>query len=233
MKINNTDISAYCAKQFNVEYEHAAQSNGAQWSAGALLPFLGRNRDGFSNLTITLLVKSANGRDREEIKRNCSDILALLTGPVTIELDGFETKYRAILQSHTETERSIRQYHLLKLTFLGYEFGLTRSYTGTGSVTVNNPGNMRSPVVLSITPSAAKTELIIEGFGLDDIVIRNAAANVAIVVDGNDGSVSVGGSSIMSRVDMWDLPAVGHGNTTITCNDSGASMSASVTPLYR
>lgn len=228
MKINNIDISAYGAKQWNFSYEHSNIQNESAWAAGAAVPYLAKNNIGFSSFTVTLMMKAAEGR--EAIRRACSNILSLFIGPVDLELDGFETKFKAVLKSHSETERSLRQYHLLQLTFIGYEYGSDVTAAGTGEVTINNPGNITSPVYITIVPSITG-DILIAGFA-DNIEIAECTAGKTITIDGKTGLIMEGRSPKIADVDIWALPELPPGESTIACTDDGAIMTVTVTPLY-
>lgn len=227
MKINGTDISTFGAKQWNFTYEHSDVQNDSAWAVGAAVPYFAKNNIGFSSFTVTLMMKAAG---RKEIRRACSNILSLLLGPAVLELDGFDTKFKAILQSHSETERALRQYHLLQLTFLGYEYGADVTSSGTGEVTIANAGNIISPVYLTVVPSADGT-IQIDGF-TDLITIEDCTAGQTIQIDGINGMVMDGDAPKIADVEMWTLPQIAPGESRIVCSDSSAIISVTVTPLY-
>lgn len=235
MKINNTDVSAFNAKQFNFQYEHNALTNDSEWPPGAVTPYLSKNSVGFAVFTVTLVVKGAG---REEIRRNCSSILSLLTGPVDLTLDGFsQTKFRGILTGHTEEERSLRAYHLLRLTFNGYEYGEAVTVTGASSLTVNNPGNIISPGIVTITPRIGAASIQLTGICLDPVTgvdqpvtISTITNGKVIVLDGITGLITEDGAA--KEAEMWTLPAFKSGSTTVTCNNSNMDIAVEVLPLY-
>ncbi len=227
MKINNTNVSTYHARQFNFSYDHNAVSNASQWAEGSALPYLADNHIGFQRFTVTLLMKNTN---RKSIRKDCSDILAALLEPVTLELDGFDNKFKAVLISHKETERSLNKYHLLELSFQGYEFGTDVTGTGTGSATVNNPGNIDSPASIVVTPSS-DGDIVLEGTR-ETITILNCTANLEVTIDGMTGLVTEDGTSKMSDVEMWELPVMEPGTNTVYCSDESATVTVTVRPLY-
>lgn len=217
----------YGAKQWNFQYEHSDIQNESTWAVGAAVPYFAKNNIGFSSFTVTLMMKAEG---REEIRRACSNILSLLLGPAVLELDGFETKFKAILQGHAETERALRQYHLLQLTFLGYEYGNDVTSSGTGEVTITNPGNITSPVYLTIVPSF-NGDILIAGFP-DPIEIADCTAGKTVIIDGKTGLVMEGHTPKIANVDMWTLPELPPGESQIICSDDNAVITVTVTPLY-
>ena len=235
MKIGNTDVALYNAKQFNFRYEHMEmKNNNSEWVDGASIPYFARNHPGFISFTVTLDVK---GHDREEIRDCCSDILSMLTGPVELELDGFTNKFTAILTGHSEDERSLRFYHLLKLTFQGYEHGMPSLIYGSSLVIVNNPGNIVSPGRITITPSANAASITLTGICRDSrsgtdipVIIQSVTNGKVIILDGIDGFITEDGN--IKEVNMWTLPTFMPGSNIVTCSNSNMALKIETLPIY-
>lgn len=227
MRINGIDIRTYGAKQWNFTYEHNSLRNESEWVVGAAIPYLAGSTVEFQEFSVVLMMKA---QGREQIRRNCSQILTMLKEPATLDLDGFATKFRAVLKSHSETERSLQKYHLLNLSFQGYEFGADVTGTGTGMVTITNPGNLTSPGVITVTPSADE-DIIIDGLP-DPITIEDCAADIPVTINGITGIIMQGETPKAADVEMWSLPAFAPGENRIVCSDMDAAVTVTITPLY-
>lgn len=234
MKINNTDISVYNAKQLNFTYNHNAISNGSAWAAGAAVPYFAPNKYGFASYTLALAV---HGNGREEIRRNCSDIIAQLQKPADLTLDGFSTRLRVILRSHNEIERSLQRYHRLELTFDGYEYGETVTASGITLLTIKNPGNMPSPGIITLTPSANVSHAFLTGICFDaakggdlPVTVEDMTNGIPVILDGLTGLITEAGAP--REVEMWTLPMFLPGVTTITCTSEDVAVTAQCIPIY-
>ena len=234
MKINNTDISAFSAKQFTFETGHNSLTNASEWAAGSAVPYFARNDIGFASYTLTLVVK---GQNRQEIMRNCSDILALLTGPVDLTVDGFSHKYKVVLDGFSHTERAQRTYHLLTLEFHGYEYGATVTEEGETSITIVNPGNLVSPAIVTVTPQADITSVTLSGICRNsrtgegiDVVIPDLEEGKPVILDGVSGLTTQDGDP--KNVTMWTLPTLLPGSNIVTCNNAFVTVTVECIPLY-
>lgn len=235
MLINGFDIANLNAKQFAVEFSHAAITNNSAWDKGAAAPYFAPTFTGFRSFTVVLYVKGAN---RQEIIQNCSDIVAKLLQPVDLVLDGFSHFFRATLSgTPTRDERAQRQFHRLTLPFVGYEFGDEVEVSGASSFVVNNPGNIISPCRVEITPRSGAGSIQLTGICRDSftgedlpVTMKDMVTGKTVIIDGLTGMVTQDGA--IKEVDAWELPSVKPGANTITCNNSYMTIKVIVTPLY-
>ena len=227
MKINSWDISNARAKQWNVTKAHNSVSNPSEWGAGALSPVLFDSRIGFQTWSIVLLVY---GTSREDIQKNTSMILSKMLGTVDIELDNFTRRFCGYLKNHAVEESSKKRFHKLTLTLEGYEYSAQVTASGKNSVSVSNPGTLPTPCVLTITPTQAAGQITVSGFYTGDIKVTNVTSGKAIVINGETGVITEGGS--LKEYDFWKLPAVKPGSSTLTVSSSFATVSVSFKPRY-
>ena len=236
MTINGIDISTYNAKQFSVSLDHVEIDNSSEAMPGATVPVLLPGIFGGKTLTLTLTVHGDAGR--KEILKNCSDIVAACRQPVILELDGFENRFRGALTKVQRKERSLHRWHLLTLTFYGYEYGDTVTAEGTGAVDISNPGNINSPAVITIVPSATAQGVTVTGIcpdprtGADKQVSMDVTAGRQILIDGYTGIIREGNSNLPKEIEIEALPAMVPGYNEIVCSDTGAQITASVIPVY-
>ena len=235
MKIENTDVSIYGARQFTVTFEHCAIDNESEWMAGAALPFLDHNQVGLKEWTITLRVK---GESREGIIQNCSQILALLLEPVELTLDGFSHHFKGTLKSHKRKEKVPKRYHLLELEFEGYECGEEVTVSGKNSLTITNPGNLISPCIVEITPLIGAASITLTGLCRDTsgadlpITIENLETGKSVILNGLTGLITQAGEQKGGEVSIWALPSMKPGENTVTVSNANMTVNVRTIPIY-
>lgn len=245
MTINQIDVSGFGARQHHVDFGHHSMSNDSAWVRAAILPHLSRNYINFKSISVDLIMKPLQSQSemdpRDAIHQNVSDILAALIEPADIQLDMISHFFKVILTGHKVQEESPRRFHKLTLDFDGYEYGTEVSAEGTsGSVIISNPGNILSPVRLTITTPSAMQHVVINGACVDPrtgedlpIVLETTKAGVPIVLDGANGLFTEGGV-LKGDINIKTPPGVTKGIHTISCAETapGATIEARVLPLY-
>ncbi len=244
MTINGTDISTYGARQHHVEFGYHQIKNDSAWIRSAILPHFAKNYIDFKQISVDVMVKPKANQSamhpRDAIHRNVSDLLAALLEPADLVLDNFSHTFKVILKSHKENEESMRRFHKITLDFIGYEYGAEVTASGTGSVTITNPGNILSPVLLTLTPAANASNVRITGVcpdphtGADQaIILGTVTKNKVITLDGANGLFTEGNTSTLKPdITILSPPGIVGGQKTITCSASTMRMTAKVLPLY-
>ena len=234
MRINGIDIETFEARQLRVTIGHMETTNASAWAAGSAVPYFAKNRYGFKHLTITLMVK---GDGREDIKKNCSGILALITGRTELVLDGFDTYFvGALSATPTREERSRQIWHNLTLEFNAYEYMTPVEYTGTSSVSVYNPGTVDSPAIVTLTPSVRINPVHLTGLCRDSnlgtdlpVTIEELLQDTPVTIDGITGLITEDGDP--KDIEMWTLPSFKPGTTAVTCDSSYVTIKVKVYPI--
>ncbi len=151
MLINDWDIANAGARQWNVEFASCKINSNSNWIDGSAIPTLFRNNTSFKTLTIRLML---NGRSREDLLLQRSDILAQLLEPAVITLDGYSHKFLGIMASiSSPNEESMQRFHTLTFTFDCCEYGDCKRYTidGLSEMDIYNPGNIITPIIIELT----------------------------------------------------------------------------------
>ena len=238
MLIGTTNIASHHGKQHTVVFSHNAIRNESEWGSFCAAPFFDRNRSGFKEWTVTVVVKDTG---REAIIADCSAILSLLAGAVDLTLDGFSHKFRGILTRHDRKENAPRRYHMLELTFEGYEYGTVITVNGNSvkSFSVNNTGNLPSPCVIEITPTVGAASITLKGVCRDSntgadlpVKIANLESGKKVVIDGLSGLITQDGKQKGGDVDIWALPSMKPGKNTITVDNDKMNITIKTTPLF-
>lgn len=241
MLINSKDIARHNARQWRVDIGNREVKNESEWVRGSPLPFFSKNTIGFKEFTITLMVY---GDNREDIQHNISDILSELLDPADMELDGYEHKFCGILDKYKVKEYSDHSRHrfqTLELQFSGYEYGDEVSVTASGaeSVTIINPGNAVSPVILELTPTLGAASITVTGICRDSesgedlpVTISNLTTGNVIVLDGITGLITENDVLKAADVDIWAMPTLLPGGNTINLGTSKINATVKVLPIY-
>ncbi|MDO4553710.1 MAG: phage tail family protein [Lachnospiraceae bacterium] len=238
MKINGEDISIWNARQWTVDIEHNEIKNDSEWVRGSPVPAFFSNTLDFKTIKVTLLVK---GQSREEIEKNRSDIVAELIDPVILELDMFDHKFKAILIKSSVTENVIKRMHQLVLEFSGYEFGdeISSTFSGTDTITIENPGNLETPVILEIVPQIGASTVVFEGLCRDpetkdnqDITIRELSKDKKIILNSETGLITEDGANKFKDVDLWELPSLLPGTNIIKCSTKNLEITVKFKPMF-
>ena len=231
MIINGTDISTWDARQLTTAIDTSTMDHYSDWGKGAVVPFLSPVKVTWKSVSIVLAVY---GDTREEIRANCAAILAEMAGPVILQLDGREHRFRGMLTKSSITERVFTRYCLLNLEVQCYEYDEQTTVSGSSSVTVTCNGHITSPCRVEITPRIGVASITLTGICRDSftgedlpVTIEDLVTGKSVVLDGVTGEVSEDGT--IKEVDMWTLPTLVPGANVITC--SNANMTIAVTPV--
>lgn len=232
MMINDYDVAEFGGRQWNVTPGFTSAKNNSEWVAGAPTPYLTDSWLQMATLKVAILVK---GRGRDEILLRCSDLIAQLTAPVSILLDGFTRQFMGTVSKWSLTESSRRRFHLLTIEASGYwedieEYKKTLQLTSGTAARVNNPGNARTPVRIELTAAAAAQLLSVTGAGAT-ITVSDVDAGDVIVLDGVTGLFTIN-ASVDARITAWELPTLAPGDCEVTVSGADAAAVITYRPRY-
>lgn len=249
MNINGWDISEAKAKQWNVTPGFSDIKNESEWQRASPLPFLMKSSIGFKPLQVTFLVYGGN---RNEVLQNCSMLLARLSEPVRLELDGFSHKYHGVMTKSDFVENPLGRQRVTankvgKLTagFSCYEYSeqpdgspFSKSSSGSAQLIVTNPGNLDTPAVVEITPKIGIAELVINGLTRNPdtgenlkISIKSLTTGNKIILDGETGLFTEKGV-LKKDIEIWTLPSLLPGTNTITLSNAQMDISVKYRPRF-
>lgn len=183
MIIDGWHVREARAEQRRLVIGHHNLKNNSEWNAHSNRPVFVQSDVDWKPITVELLVK---GDSYQDIVKNTGTILSKLKSEVTMTFDRTDNYFDAILDKFTVTETVKDRWHILKLEFLGYEYAKMREITAssTSKITIDNEGNMDTPVTLIITP---RSNTIIGGEG-SEAVAELFDADGAPITDA-DGSI--------------------------------------------
>ncbi len=237
MKINGIDIKIYQAKQWNVEPAFATITNSSEWTTGSISPLMMNTEAGMKKIKVSVIVR---GKERQVIWKNASALIAALSKPSEIELDGFDNAFYMVITNASQAELALQRFHKATLELVGYEHGaeVVQNYTQR-QITINNAGNMTTPAVLEITPLIGKVSLTISGIVRDKytladkpVTISKLTQNKKIILDGEKELVTEAGANKFPDVDMWDFPSLIPGTNTIQLSQPDIEVTVKYKPRY-
>lgn len=209
---------------------HCETKNESEWVSGAVLPFFDKNHQGMKTVTVDILVE---GKNRQDIILNRSRLLASLREPAEIKFDGFDHLFKVIMTDHKEDETVMRRWHIVTITLEGFEHGEMITSEGKGTITVNNPGNIESPVSVQLTASKDSQQMTVEGAAGEPVIyISGVRATEKILLDGITGEMRRDDVLTCSGITLWELPYLNPGKAAIGCSDATADLKVSVMPIY-
>lgn len=245
MLINDWDIGLANARQWNVIPGYCDISNNSEWARGSPIPVFFSNQIGFKPLKVVLLIKGAG---RQEILENCSTVLAHLLDPALLTLEKFDHKFYGILKKHSFTENPMNITFVdhnraakMELEFSVYECGdlITQTFTGLKTFIVNNPGNIRSPAIIEITPQIGAASIELTGICQDPntkkdlpVAIRKLTAEKKVILNGETGLITEDGALKAGDADIWELPTLLPGENQITVTSDRMEIVVKFHPFY-
>jgi hypothetical protein len=151
MLIDGWDISEANARQARFTNSHHSITNNSSWNTGSNRPIFEKNQLDFKSFTLELWVK---GNGYQDIVNNRGLILYHLQDVVSLVIDGYSHRFKAILDKYSVDEKSKRRFHILKLNFVGYEYSDEEIYEieAYTSFNIRNVGTLETPVILELIP---------------------------------------------------------------------------------
>ncbi len=224
IEINGWNIAQAEARQHQVVIGNNSVKNNSEWDPASPVPIMNKSDIGFKSLKIVLIIK---GCERNDILLNRSTILAKLIDPVTIQLDKNNHMFYGILTKY-DAEETSRHWHKLSLEFDCYECGpeTEEIHSNKTEINIQNEGNIVTPCVIEITPQIGAVSITINGICRDEagedlpVTIKNVAKEKTIVLDGEQGLMTVDGKLDTDNITIWGLPSLLPGKNKIACSSN-------------
>lgn len=199
------------------------------WLKNSLLPIFSKQKFNFVLVDIKLYVKGLNESD---VKSKVGSLINKSKECVLNFEDDFYYKSFLINSSIENTLK--KETRKLNLSFVAY------AYKGESieiinritSKTINVSGNLETPVILEVTPSIDLIDLTINGLDEEAIILKNLKANKKLIVNGEEGTVTVDGINKYGDTDMWGFPRLKPGANTITVSKNNVDITIKYKPRY-
>ena len=207
MIVNGIDIRKYNAKQLKVDLQPPAIQLNAEWLEGAATPHEFDTEVQYGTLKVTILFR---GSGRSDIMRKVSEFLSLLTERSSIQLDGYKGTYIGDIKSDSIEKTKQPDRYILTVQFNGYmtDAEVSNVYKGVTEAKFTTLGTRDTPAVIEVLPQTDLQELVISGFGSDDIILTNLTKDKTVVIDARKGPVTEDGANQFADCAMWDFPVL-------------------------
>lgn len=129
----------------------------------------------------------------------------------------------------------------LEITAEPFKYKATQNvtFTGMSSYTLDADTEWYTPMIVTITPSANITRLVLGGFAHDkitranqDIVLNHVRTNVPIVINGERKTITEDGANKFSDSEFWSFPSLRPGSNVLTLSPSSAKVDISYIPRW-
>ena len=92
-------------------------------------------------------------------------------------------------------------------------------------------GSRKSPVTVEIYAKSALNNYTIKGFA-EDITVKELVAGKTVIINGEDGTVSMDGANAIERVDLWEFPRMEAEETKLTFTNANAKVTIRYRPMW-
>ena len=165
------------------------------------------------------------GMDKNDVLMNINNLIAKAKHCVCRYEDEDTFEFDCVLTNFEIEFTGIEWYYSVVLTFEAIRRRQIATKSSDGAVTkfeVDNFGTVVSGARVTITSALARSSINVtyyDRFGQQQIVtIQDVKADVPIVIDGIEGSVTEREANIYDRTDLMLFPMVQTGKNTFSCN---------------
>lgn len=219
-KLNNIDLSTYKAQVSKKIIHPAIQNNKFEWLKSSLTPVNLSSYSTFKNIEIKILFE---GNNLNTINSNIAKFTAIMKDEFDFKFRNLNNNFHCYLVESTVEETDVSTMMYLNLNVQTYEYSnevSTEINLIASKMNLTALGNLNTPCILEITPSQAMVDLIIEGVSDDPIIIKNLPINKKLIINGEDGIITVDGVNKFSDTTIWDFPRLKPGLNEITFSKS-------------
>jgi phage-related protein len=218
MFLNNIDISNYKAQLLTKDIQTAEVTTYDDWLRNALNPLYMGKQEKYKQIKIQLYIKDT---DDNAVLNDISNIIKEFE-KCTIKFDDIDFYYDCLIVNKNHTRLAKGKYTLDVELKSGYAYkeAITETMTDVLSKTVNVPGNLPTPAVVTITVPTNESNVVLSGFGEDDITINNVQGNMPVIIDGEVCTVTENGVNKFGDTDIWQFPDLQPGDNLIGINSN-------------
>lgn len=174
-----------------------------EWLDNSFDPRIDKQKEGYSAITVKLLVEGVN---EDDVLLKISNIVALCKKG-ELKFSDLEFTYNISLEKHQDKLISEILYELtlnIKSTFkISNEIVVNMNRETSKSIDVK--GNEKTPCIIEILPLWDTIDITISGLN-DDITVKNLKANKKIIINSLEGTVTEEGVNKFEDTDFWEFP---------------------------
>ena len=229
MLINNIDISVFGASVSNkliqpttIEIEKVRVKDSFNQID---------SKKQFKKVSIKLLFE---GENRDVINNNISNFMSKLINEVDIKFKNLSHFYHVYLVDHNVEDTNFDEWLYLNIEFVGSEYStqIVETMNRITTKTINVPGNEETPAIVEITPSVTIADIVLTGLSDEPMTVKNLTGGKKLIIDGEEGTVTVDGINKFNDTDMWEFPRLKPGANTITVSRNNVDINIKYKPRF-
>ncbi|ADL50563.1 phage distal tail protein [Clostridium cellulovorans] len=213
MLINNVDIANYGAKLLKKSIDIPELKSSVEYLRSGNKPIKLFQKFQAKKITIEVYITGSNIQNVMEKMSSLSRQLM----ECTIKFKDMDFYYDAIL-TNAKYEKSVRKDKVRVIyefiSGYGYKPMITVTANRIYSKTVVVDGNIETPAIIEITPSANIIDMTITGFG-SIFTMKNLTAGQKIIIDGEDRIVTQNGINKFADFEAFEFPKLQTGSNTL------------------
>jgi hypothetical protein len=230
MTINGTNIAVFGAMLLSKQVTNHDVVQIYDWLDGAASPVFSRTEQRFKDITLTILLEAASEAETE------SQFSALIRSLMdcTLVFDGLPKRYDCHFKGKTEPKRLTARAWLLEIDLLCHRTYLPEviiTANGIGMKSITSLGAMPSPCLITVTPTVAISEFVIQGFN-SEIRLYNLAANKPHVIDGYFYRYLKDDVNDIGNYNAFAWPALPVGTTELIFSHTTANITIQYYPIF-
>ena len=216
--LNNIDISTYKAQLLTKDIQTAEVTTYDDWLRNSLNPLYMGKQEKYKQIKIQLYIKDT---DDNAVLNAISNIIKELE-KCTIKFDDIDFYYDCLIVNKNHTRLAKGKFTLDVELKSGYTYkeAITETIAGALSKTINVPGNLPTPAIITVTVPSNGSDVVLSGFVEDDITINNVQGNSPVIIDGEECTVIQNGINKFGDTDIWQFPVLQPGDNIIGINSN-------------
>lgn len=231
LSIDNVDPKVYGFKFLRKEMKLPIfETFGQEWIKESFEPMIGEQKRRYTPI-ICYFIFSGDENNYETMKSVFIEKILRCT----LKFSDSDYYYKCIFDSESKIEK-IGPYNIeIGINFNIYskiKQEVTETMNRITSKTINVSGNLETPVILEVTSSIDLIDLTINGLDEEAIILKNLKANKKLIVNGEEGTVTVDGINKYGDTDMWGFPRLKPGANTITVSKNNVDITIKYKPRY-
>lgn len=202
-----------------------------EWLINSLNPLIQDKFDyKYKTLNMKIDLLCDDGNELEIMKSNIIKQLAIST----IKFDDIDYYYRGFTVGEPSFQYIMKGNEILEVTMLviAEKSQLTESMNRITTKTINIPGNTETPAIVEITPSVTIADIVLTGLSDEPMTIRILTGGKKVIIDGEEGIITVDGANKFNDTDMWEFPRLKPGANTIIVSRNNVDINIKCKPRF-
>lgn len=244
MKINNNNISTYCAELISKKIYPSNFEKDISYTDKMLKPYVLKKSFKMGRIELNLLFKTVLESDIDiSLSKFINDLKECTVRFKINNSASYEPiEYKCILDSITPVEevfydvfeeKNTQEVQCTLIILEKYLNDVVETINLTTTKTITVSGNKDTPCVVEITPTVTVADITITGLTDIPFTINNLTVNKKIIINGEEGKITEDNNNKFGSINnMWEFPRLKPGNNTISVTRNNVNMTIKYKPRY-